>query len=455
MTDDIDVAGSEEFSGQKVRLYPVTRIQGRADIEVLFTPQQGVREARFRALESRGIQSLVRGMPALRAPQLLSRICGTCGPFHQLASCMAIEAACGAEVPPEAGSLRQLLCWLLLAASHVMTINFMVLPDFALPMSDAGVKNITGIYMVDQESVGRLTHALTSLEEAIRLLGGGTTRPGAIVPGGVSRLPDEDDISRCRALVAGCEDDLQETMRLAEMLTRRESRMMETGSPLTGYYMASTTDGRPALIGEEVTAAPFAGGDEVTMDPEGFLASIEERPVPWSYLVPLAVEGLEPALVGPLARVNLGFGEDTPQAALECRRTAEQWEHPLDREYFFLVAIALEAIWGWEKARNLLDGWEDSDAKPSAPVQLSETDGFAVIDSPRGLLAHVASMTGGGLIKDYRVLSPLQFNYLLMNSHLSSVAEDTVRGIDISDATAARLQLAVRSFIPCVPCGTH
>ena len=83
MTDDIDVAGSEEFSGQKVRLYPVTRIQGRADIEVLFTPQQGVREARFRALESRGIQSLVRGMPALRAPQLLSRICGTCGPFHQ------------------------------------------------------------------------------------------------------------------------------------------------------------------------------------------------------------------------------------------------------------------------------------------------------------------------------------------------------------------------------------
>lgn len=294
MTDDIDVAGSEEFSGQKVRLYPVTRIQGRADIEVLFTPQQGVREARFRALESRGIQSLVRGMPALRAPQLLSRICGTCGPFHQLASCMAIEAACGAEVPPEAGSLRQLLCWLLLAASHVMTINFMVLPDFALPMSDAGVKNITGIYMVDQESVGRLTHALTSLEEAIRLLGGGTTRPGAIVPGGVSRLPDEDDISRCRALVAGCEDDLQETMRLAEMLTRRESRMMETGSPLTGYYMASTTDGRPALIGEEVTAAPFAGGDEVTMDPEGFLASIEERPVPWSYLVPLAWKGWSP-----------------------------------------------------------------------------------------------------------------------------------------------------------------
>lgn len=455
MIDDIDVAGSEEFSGQKVRLYPVTRIQGRADIEILFTPHQKVREARFRALESRGMEQLVRGMPALRAPQLLARTCGTCGPFHQLASCMAIEAACGVEVPEQARSLRELMCWLLHAASHVMTINYMVLPDFALPMSDAGVKNITGIYMVDQESVARLTHALTSLGEALQLLGGHQVRPGAIVPGGVSNLPDDDDIEKASALVAGCEDDLRETMRLAEMLTRRESRMMETGGPLTGYYIASTLGGRPALLGDEITAAPFEGGEDVMMDAEGFLSSIEERRVPWSYLVPLAVEDLEPALVGPLARVNLGFGDDTPQADLECRRTAEQWEHPLDREYFFLVAIALEAIWGWEKASNLLEGWAGSDAGPCAPVHLSETDGFAVIDSPRGTLAHIASITAGGLIGDYHVLSPLQFNYLLMNSHLSSVAQETVRGIDISDATAARLQLAVRSFIPCVPCGTH
>jgi sulfhydrogenase subunit alpha len=455
VTEGFDAAGSEEFSGQKVRLYPVTRIQGRADIEVLFTPHQKVREARFRALESRGFERLVRGMPALRAPQVVSRICGTCGLFHQLASCMAIEASCGVEVSAEANTLRELMCWLSLTASHVMTMNFMVLPDFALPMSDPGVKNITGIYMVDQESVGRLSHTLTSVNDALRLLGGSHTRPPAIVPGGVSRFPGEDDLARASELIAGCEDDLRETMRLAEMLTRRESRMMETGSHLPGYYMASTRDGRPTLIGDEITAAPFAGGDEVTMDPQGFLASIEERPVPWSYLVPLAVEDLEPALVGPLARVNLGFGDDTPQASLECSRAVEQWGSPLDREYFFLVAIALEAIWGWEKARNLLADLPAGGSKPSSPVQLTQTDGFAVVDSPRGTLAHIVSIDAAGLIEEYHIFSPLQFNHFLMNSHLSSVAAETVRGIDISDPTAARLQLAVRSFIPCVPCGTH
>jgi coenzyme F420-reducing hydrogenase alpha subunit len=452
---DFDAAGSEDFSGQKVRLYPVTRIQGRADIEVLFTPHQKVREARFRALESRGFESLVRGLPALRAPQVLSRICGTCGLFHQLSSCMAIEAACGVEVPEEASALRELMGWLALTASHVMTMNFMVLPDFALPMSDAGVKNITGIYMVDQESVGRLTRTLTSVNDALRLLGGSQTRPPAIVPGGVSRLPGQDELEKASELIAGCEDDLRETIRLAEMLTRRESRMMETGSPLPGYYMASTRGGSPTLIGDEVTAAPFAGGDEVTMDMQGFLASIEERPVPWSYLVPLAVEDLEPALVGPLARVNLSFGEDTPQAHLECSRTTEQWGHPLDREYFFLVAIALEAIWGWEKARNLLADLPAEGGKPSAPVQLAQTDGFAVVESPRGTLAHIVSIDAAGLVEDYHVFSPLQFNHFSMNSHLSSVAAETVRGIDISDPAAARLQLAVRSFNPCVACGTH
>jgi coenzyme F420-reducing hydrogenase alpha subunit len=450
-----DIGGTTDLGGQKVRLYPVTRINGRADIEVLFDPDQKVVEARFRGLESRGMDELVRDVPTLRVPQVLSRVCGTCGTFHQLASCLAIEAACGTEVPDASQAARELVCWLLIAASHLSTIMFLALPDFALPMSDAAVKNITGIYMIDQESITRLSHAMGSINEALRCLAGSSFRPALIVPGGVSRSPDAAAVARASELLAECEDDLRETMRLAEMLTRRESRMMETGEPLRGFYLASTVEGEPGIVADEMTIRPFAGGEGITMDPDSFMDSIEERPVPWSHLVPLAVRGLEPSMVGPLARLNIGFGADTPLADLECRRIAEQWDHPLDRELFSLMALACESIWAWEKAGKLLADAELSAAKPCGPVQLEASNGYAVVDGPNGTIAHSLTIASDGSIESYRVFSPLQFNYLLINEHLTGVANDTVRGIEISDAVAARLQLAVRSFNPCVPCGTH
>lgn len=443
-----------EFSLQKVRIYPVTRIGGRGDIEVIYTPHQQVAEARFRALEARRFELAVLGLPAVRAPQVMARICGTCGPFHQLASCMAIEAATGSETPPPATWLRELLCWLLLVSSHAATMAFAALPDFALPMSDAAVKNVTGLYMVDQDSVQRLSEAMRSVNDALHLLGGNPMRPAVIVPGGVACLPEASQLEKARALIAGCEDGLRETVRFVEMLTRRESMVFEDTDRLQGHYLASSRAGNATLIAEEVTAGSFDGGEEVVMDTEGFGASVEERPVEWSHLVPLAVKGFEPALVGPLARLNVGIGEDAPLARLEQERALEQWGHPLASEHLFLMSLAIEALWGWERAVTLLAEGAPA-GKPCAALQQGPGDGFAVLDSPRGLLGHHLKLDGAGRVSSYRVMSPLQFNYQLLNSHLTGVARNTVRGLDISPGAAARLQLVVRSFNPCVPCGSH
>jgi len=452
--DEMRVSG-DELTGQRVRIYPVTRIQGRADIEVLFDPHHKVQEARFRALDYRGIEKMTLGMSPLRVPAVLSAACGVCGPFHRLASCMAVESACGAEVPPAAASLRELLCWLLLASTHLATITYCALPDFALPMSDAAVKNVTGIYMVDQESVSRLSRAMASIDEAIRILAGNRFRVPVVLPGGVSRLPAPSAVEAASALLASCEDDLRETVRLAEMLTRRESRMMETGTPLPGHYLCSVTDGLAALIGSGISAAPFSGGEPVTMSPAEFLSAIEAEETDWSFLKPLRVDGLDCQMVGPLARVNMGFGQDTPLAHLERGRLLEQWEHPLDSEFFFLMSLALEAVWGWEKATRLLQAASDGGPECWTKLQPAAGTGHAVLDSPRGTLAHQVELGAGGAVADYRVMSPLQFSYRTMNKHLTSVAARSVSGIDISEAATARLQLAVRSFNPCVPCGTH
>ena len=451
---DTVLQDSSDLGGSKVRIYPVTRITGRADVEVLFSSDGTVEEARFRALEYRGLDRMAVGLHAFRAPALLSRTCGSCGLFHQMASCMAVESACGTEVPQAAAWFRELLGWLWLGASHLLNVTYMALPDFALPMSDASVRNVVGIYAVEQETVRRLTTVQSAFSEALDMLAGLAVHPSVIVPGGVSYLPEWSSCTRATVLLNNCEHDLRETLRLVEELTIRNAQMAEGAAPLEGSFMATAANGLPSPTGDTVVASPFQDGEPVEMDLSGFLDSIEERPVPWSYLVPAAVGGLGPMLVGPLARANMGFNTDTPWAELEWSRMKEHWGAPLDREFHFLTALVLEVIEAWERALLLLEQ-RPKVLEPCVMPRLRTGEGAAVLDSPRGTMVHRLRLDEDGLVAAYRVVSPLQFNHDMLNRHLTGIARLTVEGVEISDATAQGLLLAVRAFTPCVPCGTH
>lgn len=445
---------SADLGGERVRVHPLTRIQGRADIEIQFSPDQRVNLARFRALEFRGFEEMATGIAAFRAPSLLSRICGSCGPFHQLASCIAIENATGTIVPKTALWFRELLSFLWLGLSHILNCTYMALPDFALPTSDAAVRNVIGIYAIEQEMIQNLTAVQSAFADSLALLAGLPIHPSVVVPGGVSYLPDWTTCSKVGETLAGCEHNLRETLRLVELLTKRSAQMTETETRLQGYYLASTKRESPAMIGDTVSYAEFDEGEPTDMDHGEFYGSIEERPVPWSYLVPVTVSQMELLMVGPLARVNLGFDTETPWAELECTRIHEQWGHPLDMELLFLMSMTLEMIWAYENACLLLEQ-RPRHGEACAEPEVVESDGIAVIDGPRGTLVHKVWLDSSGAISRYQVISPLQFSCQLLNQHLTSLARILVTGLEISDDVAQLLQLSVRAFTPCVQCGTH
>ncbi len=450
----VGLTDASDLGGGRVRLYPLTRVMGRADIEVSISGEGQVGEARFRALEYRGFEQMVLGMPAFRVPSMLSRICGACGPFHQLAACIAVENGCSTDVPKAAGWFRELLAWLWLGQSHLVNITYLALPDFVLPMSDPAVRNVVGIYAVEHETVHRLTTVLAAFSEALDMLAGLPVHPAVVVPGGVSYLPDWSACTKASVLLSGCEHELREILRLVEMITKRNAQMIESAMPFRGHYMASTVAGRQALVGETVTAAPFQQGETREMPARDFYDSIVEKPVPWSYLVEAAVGDMGPVLVGPLARVNLGFDTQAPWAELERARTTEIWGHPLDREFLFLVALILEVIRAWENALLLLEQ-RPKVMEPCVRPKLVDSEGMAVVESPRGTLVHSLRMDAEGFITSYRIVSPLQFNFAMLNQHLTGCARKTVGGMELSEGAAQNLQFALRAFSPCVPCGTH
>jgi len=444
----------DEFDAEKLRIYPVTRIDGRADIEVLFASDGKVSGARFRGLEVRGLEHLVHGLPALRAPQVVSRACGACGPFHQLASCMALEKAADCVVPEQAARLREAVCWLNYGADHLMNITYHELPDYALPMSAVAVRNVTGMYMVQQEAIAGLTGAICAFRDAASALAGMPVHPSAIVPGGVASMPDERAVERAVEALKSFEGDIREAIRLSEMLMKRDAKVMDS-FPMQGSMAVLTSGGDPSPIGDTVTMKAFASpSDTVEMTPDDFYSSIVKEPVTWSYLVPVAAGDSRPLLVGPLARLNTGFVVDTPLARLESDRVREQWGEVLDRPLFNFMALMIEAARAWEKSISLLSEGPFV-GEGAARIELSGSTGMAIVDSPRGLLLHKLKLGKGSTISSYEIISPLQFNHDMLNESLSKGALEAVDGLDMDDAISGRLELLVRSFNPCVPCGTH
>lgn len=435
---------------------PVTRITGRADIEVLFAPQGEVAGARFRALDFRGFERIVTGMPAFRVPQVVSRVCGRCGPFHQMASSMSIEDACRCSVPRGAITFRRLLAWLWLAADNLLTMVYHALPDYALPMSDAAVRNITGIYMVEQDAVSRLTSTHEAFKKSLDLLAGLPIHPSVVVPGGVASLPGSGEIERVGELLQGCQDDLRETLRMVEMMVKRNSQMMDAGTRIDCSSVAVTSGGYPALIGEHVSVLSPDGKDTSLLETEEFYRSIRTSKLDWSYVIPAAVENIESVLVGPIARVNLGYGPEDGWAELECGRCKEQWGPVLDRETLSFLALALEVVWAWEKSMEILGDASFVEDEPLGSINLSEArTGVAVVGSSQGPVVHGVELDSDGVVARYQIVSPLQFNYYTLNDCLDKAAGKIVTEPEVSDAVSQRLQLVARAFNPCIPCGTH
>ena len=72
--------------------FPLSRIEGHARVEI--EVQNGkVISTRFQAMEKRGFNLMVTGVPADQMPVIVPRICGVCSTAHHVASVKALENA--------------------------------------------------------------------------------------------------------------------------------------------------------------------------------------------------------------------------------------------------------------------------------------------------------------------------------------------------------------------------
>ncbi|MEZ4414960.1 MAG: nickel-dependent hydrogenase large subunit [Gemmatimonadota bacterium] len=103
----------------RVVVDPVTRIEGHLRIEAE-VDRGSVQDAWSSATMFRGIELILRGRDPRDAWAFAQRICGVCTTVHAIASIRAVENAIGAEPPPNARLLRQIIMATQMIQDHVV-----------------------------------------------------------------------------------------------------------------------------------------------------------------------------------------------------------------------------------------------------------------------------------------------------------------------------------------------
>jgi coenzyme F420-reducing hydrogenase alpha subunit len=412
---------------------PMARIAGEAALRLRIRNGE-VSRADLRAFEPpRFFETLLRGRRFDEVPDIVARICGICPVAHQVTAILALERACGIEVPRPIADLRRLLYLGEWIESHALHIYLLHAPDFL------GAHSAIQLAATHAPLVEQALRLKTLGTEIVRVIGGRENHPVNLKVGGFYRLPAATDVHRLAGELAWALEAATATVAFTatlpfphvdlayECVSIREA----TGYPLLGGRLLSTSG--------------------LDLAPRQFEEIFAEAPVaPANARHGAARAGGAPYLVGPLARYMLNADRLGPSA--RAAADAAGLAGPCTNPYRSIVVRAVELVQCCEDALHLVRSYETPSA-PSLAGTARATRESAWSEAPRGLLYHRYSMDGRGIILDATIVPPSAQNQRVMERDLAHVASANLQLPE--DQLARRCEQAIRNYDPCISCATH
>jgi F420-non-reducing hydrogenase large subunit len=186
---------------KRIRIDPITRLEGHGKIEIFLDEHGNVANAYFQTPELRGFEQFCVGRRAEDLPAITSRICGVCPEAHHIASVKALDRVFDAPPPRAAEKIRELLYMAFFVTDH--TTHFYALggPDFIVgPDAPPAERNLLGVVRkVGPEIARSVIDCRARNHKVIEMLGGRGIHPVAGLPGGWSKSvsPEErEEIER-------------------------------------------------------------------------------------------------------------------------------------------------------------------------------------------------------------------------------------------------------------------
>jgi NAD-reducing hydrogenase large subunit len=447
---------------KKITIQHVTRIEGHAKITIKLDDAGQVVDTQFHVTQIRGFEKFVEGRPYYEMPSITSRICGICPVSHLLASSKACDAIMAVRIPNTAAKLRELLHCAQFVQSHALSFFHLSAPDLLLGMdSDPAKRNLVGL-LEENPDVLHDGIALRKFgQQLIERLGKERIHPSWSVPGGVNAQFDPHAREKTIAELPAAMAIVKRTLALWKTTLDDFPNEIESFANFPTMYCGLVgPDGSLRLYDGNLR---FVGPDgSVVADqvkPDDYATYIGEATLPYSYM---KAPYYKPAgypdgiyRVGPLARLNVVDRCGTPEADTELEEYRQRLGRIVQSGFHYHYARLIEALYGLERMRELLDDPAILGTKVRAYAGVNNLEGTGVIEAPRGTLIHHYKVDENGAITWANLIVATGHNNLAISRGILQVAKRFVDGNRIQEGALNRVSAVIRAYDPCLSCASH
>ncbi len=447
-----------------IEIEPLTRVEGHGKVSIHLDDHNNVKEARLHIVEFRGFERFIKGRPFWEIPVIVQRLCGICPVSHHLAASKAMDLIVGAKkLTPTAEKIRRLMHYGQIMQSHVLHFFHLCSPDLLFGFgADSDIRNIFGVIekMPDLAVQGVMMRKFG--QEIIKATAGKKIHGTSAVPGGVNKnlsIEERDvflkDIDKMKKWAF-------DALKIARDYTLDHIKDVEAFAAFNSSHLSLVReDGALDLYHGNLRSIDANGNiifDQVNY--QQFNEYIMEEVKPWSYMKFPFIKSRGHLdgwyRVGPLSRMNTCGFIDTPEAGKALQEFKKQTNgKPNHMSLAYHWARMVEVLHCVEKIEELL---HDSDLQGNDLIVHGERaeEGIGLLEAPRGTLFHHYRVDENDLVTYCNLIVSTTNNNEAMNRAVTAVAQEYISGVPkITEGMLNHVEVAVRSYDPCLSCATH
>jgi len=460
--------------GKEVVIYPATRLEGHAKINIYLDDNGDVKDVYFQIIELRGFERFCIGRLAEEMPRIVPRICGVCPWAHHMASAKATDKIFKVNPPPTAVRLRRLGYYASHIYDHFTHIYALGGPDFIVgPDAPPSMRNIVGVIQKLGVEAGKaVLKALAQAHKIMDIIGGKSIHPVTAIPGGIAKPISEKERDEIRPLAKELLDLAKLTLDVFKNMALKNekfAKLMNSEAYMNvTHYMSIVDDkGYVDIYDGNIKIIDPKGREIANFRPEDYLNHIAEHVESWSYCkFPYLknigwkglVDGEESGMytVGPLARINVTKGYTTPLAQAAYEEFVEAMGKPCHNVLAFHWARIIETIHECERALELLEDPElTSPNVRTIPSEEPASEGVGAVEAPRGTLIHHYKVDENAVITDVNIVVATTHNHASIAHSVKRAAKHLIKGGEVRGDLLNAVEMAFRAYDPCLACATH
>jgi F420-non-reducing hydrogenase large subunit len=408
-------------------------------------------------------------------PRITNRICGVCPEAHHMAGTKALDALFHVEPNSVVKKIREMFYMAFYVTDHTVHFYALGAPDFVLgPDAPPAERNILGvIHKVGVEIGKQVIDCRIRNHETIKMLGGRGIHPVAGLPGGWSQAVTKEMQKEIEEIAKQNVEFGLFSLKLFEDVVLGNQAYVDliVSDAFTErtYYMGTVDENNHVNFYDgQIRVVDPDGKEFVKYPPKDYLKHIAEHVEPYSYLkYPYLkevgwkgfVDGKDSGLycATPLSRLNAADGMATPKAQEFYEKMYDTLGgKPVHHRLACHWARLVELLYAAERMQELITDPEITDPDVRPIVTNTPDEGVGSVEAPRGTLTHHYWTDERGILTKVNLIVGTTNNYGPISLSIKNTAKSIIKnGTEISQGLLNQVEMAFRSYDPCMSCATH